>query len=246
MKTRLAILVLGFLFADALCAQQSIPAGTILPARLDSSLNSHKVRPGEKIKARIMQNVPLPSGKIPQGAKLIGEVLSVTPGKPAEIRLRFNRLEFHHQSIPVNAHLRAIASLMEVEDAQTPKTGPDRGTPWVWTIRNLIGDQTAYGQGPVAHGVEVVGEAIPDGVLAPPRENRPAGCHGDLDGQGRPQAFWVFSSDACGVYGLDHVKIVHAGRTAPMGEIALASEDRAINVRSGGGLLLRLNAESPH
>jgi len=250
MKVKFTVVALCMLlFANGLFAQNAIPPGTVLPARLNSSLHSRKNKPGEKITARIMQNIPLPTGKIPAGAKLFGEIVAATPataGQPAEIRLRFNRLDFEHRSVAVNTHLRALASLMQVEDAQTPLTGPDRGTPWVWADRNLIGDQSAYGEGPVAHGTEIVGEALIDGVLAPARANPTGGCRGDVDGNNSPQAFWVFSSDACGVYGLDDVKIVRAGRTSPRGEITLASRSGSLNLRSGSGILLRVNTEDAH
>ena len=229
----------------AASAQIDIPAGTILPVQLNSSLNSRKSKPGQRITARIMQDVPLPSGrKIPAGAKLKGHVEAVkaaSQGQGGQITLRFDQLKFAHQTIPITTTLRALASMMEVEDAQTPPTGPDRGTPWAWATRNLIGGEVAYGEGgPVDRGTEQVGRALADGVLAPVRANTQRGCP---DGGGtQPQALWVFSSDACGVYGLDEVKISHAGRTRPIGVVTLTSKEGAINIRSGSGLLLRVLA----
>jgi hypothetical protein len=245
-KIKSMFLAIPVLFACGVFGQSAIPQGTILPARLNTSLNPRKVHPGQRITARIMQDVPLPSGrKIPSGSKLAGQILSVEthgPWQSAKINFRFDQLHFSHHCGGISAHLRALASVMQVEDAQTPPTGPDRGTPWVWATRNLIGGEVAYGTGPVACGTEIVGEGVIDGVLLPARANPDRGCSGEAAGNGAPQAFWVFSSDACGVYGLGDLQISHAGSTPPVGEVTLSSKTGRLNVRAGSGLLLRVNS----
>jgi hypothetical protein len=243
-------LVLSLLVLPVLAfGQTPIPPGTVLPAQLNSSLNSQKSKPGQRVTARIMQDVPLPSGKkIPAGAKVVGHVLSVKRaqnGQPAEITLRFDQLEFSHRSVSVNTSLRALASMMEVEDAQIPPAGTDRGTPWAWTTKNLIGGEVAYGQGgPVVHGGDVVGISLFGGVLVRAMANPDSGCPGEADGNTQPQAFWVFASDACGVYGMD-AQITHAGRTSPLGEITLSSRHGSVDVSSGSGVLLMVNGSNP-
>ena len=81
----IAMLVAGSALAMAATA---IPTGTILPVRLNSTISSANSKAGDKISATVMQNAPLPSGaEIKRGAKLTGEVVSVTratarnPGK---------------------------------------------------------------------------------------------------------------------------------------------------------------------
>lgn len=247
MEIGIKCLVLSLLlFPAGVFAQTSIPVGTILPAQLSSSLNSKKNKPGEKITARIMQDVPLPSGrKVRAGAKVVGHVVSVTAaqnGQPSEMTLRFDRLEFARRSVGMNTSLRALASMMEIEDAQIPPAGTDRGTTWAWTTRNLIGGEVAYGQGgPVVNGGDIVGHSLFGGVLVPAKASPESGCRGEVGGNMQPQAFWVFSSDACGVYGMADVQITHAGRTSPLGEITLASKTGNLNIGSGSGMLLRVN-----
>lgn len=233
------------LYSSAVLSQTTIPLGAVLPVQLNSSLNSRKSKPGERVTARIMQDVRLSSsGKIREGAKVLGYVVSVKAfraGQRAEIALHFDRLEFAHQTVRVSTNLRALASMMEVEYAQVPPTGPDRGTPWGWTTRNLIGGEVAYGEGgPVVHGAHQVGKALVNGVLIPVRPNPLLGCRGEVAGNAEPQPLWVFSSDACGVYGFGDLEIAHSGRTAPIGDITLASKEGDFNLRSGSGMLLRV------
>jgi hypothetical protein len=63
-----------------------------------------------------------------------------------------------------------------------------------------------------------------------------------VEGNDSPQALWVFSTDACGIYGIERLRIVHAGRTEPVGKIVLAGETPNVKLRNGDGLLLRVNA----
>lgn len=231
------------LFSLSAFAQIAIPPGTVFAVRLNTSLDSARSHAGQTVTARVMQAVPLPNGnKVPTGAKLIGHVVNVNAfanGSPAKMTVSFDRVNFGHQSVPIRAHLRALASMTEVEQAQIPSTGSDRGTPAAWTTRNLIGGEVAYGEGgPVSSGIDTVGQALADGVLVPINANHASGCEGD---GGMPQALWVFSSNSCGVYGIPDVEIAHAGRRDPVGEFSLASKRGNIEVRSGSGMLLRVN-----
>ena len=245
-NTLLVGLLVGLLtLTTGLFAQNAIPAGTILPLQLNSSLNSAKSKPGQVVTARIMQDVPLPSGaRIRAGSRAVGRVLEVVEarnGSGAKLSLQFDTLEVSKRRMPMTTNLRALASLMEVEEAQIPKTGPDRGTPEeAWTTVQIGGDVVYRGGGPVANGLRVVGAPTTNGVLVRVAGKRGTKCRGDLGGNEQPQALWVFSADACGTYGFPDLTIAHAGRSNPVGQITLASEKRNFNVRSGSGLLLRV------
>jgi hypothetical protein len=234
------------MFAADLFAQSAIPAGTILPVALNSSLNSRKVKAGQVITARVMQDVPLSSGStIHAGAKVIGRVIDVKSANgasSAQISIRFDTLKASKQRIPITTNLRALASMMAVEAAQLPETGPDRGTPEnAWTTDQIGGEVVYRGGGPVADGLRVVGEPTYGGVLVHVSSKPGTKCRGETEGSDRLQALWVFSSNACGVYDFADLAIVHAGRSSPVGEITLASDKGEVNIRAGSGMLLRVN-----
>jgi hypothetical protein len=229
-----------------LFAQNTIPAGTIVPVALNSSLNSRKVKPGQVITARVMQDVPLsPGSTIHAGAKVIGRVIDVKPangGTGAQVSFRFDTLVVFKRRIPIITNLRALASMMAVEAAQLPESGPDRGTSQnAWTTDQIGGEVVYRGGGPVADGLRSVGEPTYGGVLVHISAKPGSPCRGEIEGNDRLQALWVFSSDACGVYDFAGLAIVHAGRTDPVGEITLASDKGEVNIRAGSGMLLRVN-----
>ena len=72
----------GLLSALAMLVAPAIPAGTALPVALNSTLDAKKDKPGEKIEARLMQDVPLPAGgKIKSGSQVIGHIVEVTQAR---------------------------------------------------------------------------------------------------------------------------------------------------------------------
>jgi hypothetical protein len=226
----IGVLSIVLAFAAGLFAQAAIPAGTILPVGLNSPLNSQKARIGQVVSGRIMQDVPLESrSRIPEGAKVIGHVVDVKNGRPTQISVRFDTLVVSRRKIPITTNLRALASMMAIEEAQIPTFGPDRGT------------SPYRAGGPVSNGLLTVGKPTGDEVLARPTSEAKTNCHDAVSGNDRPQAFWLFSSDACGAYGFNDLEIAHAGRSNPVGIITLASNHGRVNVRAGSGMLLRVD-----
>lgn len=243
MKTTIRVLAL-VMYAAAVMAQTTITPGTILPVSLISSLLSSHARPGQPIKAVIMQDVPVAPGFVIHAhTKLLGEITPAVDSKNrgASLSLRFDRLQLKGEQIHITTDLRAIASYMAVYDAQLPLEGPDRGTsPAAWTTVQIGGDVVYRGGGPVVSALGDVGKPAPDGVLVRISSRAGSPCHGQEDSAKQLQALWVFSSDACGVYGLPGVAIRHAGRTAPLGEIILSSSSSKLKLSRGTGLLLRV------
>jgi hypothetical protein len=235
-------------------SNHSIPPGTILPVRLNSTLSSAKCRKGQVITGRIMQDVPLSPGvRIKEGSKVLGHIVEVTPattGARARISLKFDKLVSSHQAISITTNLRAIAGFMRVLEAQTPPIGPGESDVFRWLTTVQVGGDVVYGaSGPVTaaeNSNQVVGKAVNGGVLSLVRAKEGTKCRGPIEGNDSPQALWVFSSDACGIYGLEHIRIAHAGRNDPTGVIVLASDSGGFKLPSGAGMLLRVNASSPN
>lgn len=216
-------------------AQNNIPSGTVLPLRLDTGLNAGKIKPGKIIRADLMQDIPGTS--IHRGARVLGDVVGVTPTR---LELSFNTLVTNGTRIPLKTNLRALASPLEIDNAQIPENAGDRGLPSALeqTTRQIGGEQVYRGAELVARGVTTVGKPTPYGVLGKLNSNPP--CLGDVAGNDRPQALWLFSTDACGIYGSDNLTVEHSGRADPAGIIVLSATSGKLNIRRGSGLLLRV------
>jgi hypothetical protein len=229
-----ASLAFLFLVSTALPAQVAVPAGTVLPLRLDTGLNAGKIEPGKVIRAEVMQDIP--GTTIHKGTHVLGQVVTVTP---TNIELRFQTLVAKGRRIPITTNLRALASYSEVDSAQLPGGEADSGlSPSDWTTQQIGGESVYRGGGPVARGTTSVGEPTPDGVRGELSTNPP--CRAAIAGNNNPQALWLFSTDACGVYGFHDLTVEHSGRTDPAGTIILASKNGKLNIQSGSALLLRV------
>ena len=146
------LLLLTILLAPLLSAQNEIQPGDVLPLRLDTALNASRIKPGKVIRATVMQSIP--GTTIHKGAHVLGHVVSATP---ARLELRFDTLQTKQSRIPLTANLRALASPLEVDQAQMPENGGDRGLPSVLdqTTRQIGGEQVYRGGGHVARGAAV-------------------------------------------------------------------------------------------
>jgi hypothetical protein len=223
-----------------------IPAGTILPVSIKHTFSSNDSSKNQPIEARIMQDVPLPGGdKIPAGATLSGVVVSTTPSSNdsgSKITFRFDKLEFHHQTIPVVTSFRAMAPMVDVQAAQFPDSPGQSGTPAAWANTTQIGGDIRYGTGGDVRNLkkEKVGKGVSNGVLV--RISNPPGslCQGDSDDDNRLQALWVFSASSCGIYDSKGLTVVSMGRKDPLGEITLAKDKGDLKIDNSTGMLLRV------
>ena len=246
-----SLLALTSLFCASLLYPQpnSVPAGTILPVVLRTSISLENSKPGQILKGKVAQDVPLPGGSmIRKGTTVEGHIVEVSPattGEGTRVTLQFDKLNLKGRWIPLKTNLRAIAGYMAVMQAGVPEQGPGESSPVEWMATTQIGGDTVYGLfGPVTSAertTEVIGRSVGDGVLVRVSSKEGTPCRGAFDKNDQPQALWVFSSDACGVYGIEHLKIARADTSVPEGAIVLVSETHTLKLRSGDGLLLRVD-----
>jgi hypothetical protein len=245
----MAVALACIMFCAVPIYAQQIPPGTALPVMLNSSLDAKKDKPGRKISARIMQDVRLPDGrKIPAGSHIVGQLLGVsgpTANSPSRLVVKFETLNSRGHSVPLTTSLRALASMVEVFDAQLPSNNFDEYGSSIadWTTVQVGGDAVYRRDGKVISPyAEVVGSTTLGGDVTAKLTAAPdRGCRGSIEGNDREQSLWVFSTSACGAYGFRDLQIVHAGRTNPVGEIVLESPSN-VQIRGGSGLLLRVIA----
>jgi hypothetical protein len=228
-----------------------IPAGTILPVTLDSMMRSDKSQAGAAITATVVQDVPLGRGTtLRAGSKVTGHVVeAIQPGRgsdEARISFQFDQVRLGNRTVPIATNLRALASVAAISATQVPTSGGDGQSPSSWNLVQIGGDQVSYGQGgPVMMGSQTVGKYTSQGVLAYVSQDLGTDCRSTVDGNTRPQAFWVFSVNACGAYGFGDVHILHSGRTEPVGQVTLVSDDKTVKVGKSSGMLLRVNRSGP-
>ena len=224
-------------------ASASLPVGTIIPVKLDKTLSRNELQAGLTIAAQVTQDVPLPDReKIRSKSRASGTIVSVTQAggdAGVQVSLRFNQIEDHGEIIPITASLRALASFDAVQSALTPVNN-STGAFSSWANTVLIGGDVRYGDGGevLDRQKRKVGKGVTGGVLLHVQSGN--GCEGPVNGDDRLQALWVFSSDACGVYGIPGVQITHDGNTSPIGIITLSFEKSGTKIDGSAGMLLRI------
>ena len=229
---------LALLAAASFLTAQEIPAGTVVPIMLTTTVDSAKAHPGDPILAKVMERVPLPDGgEIPQGARITAHVDQVMPahGKdPSWLSVEFDRILIRNREIPVKANVRAVASMMAIYDAQVPFFEPDTTPSSAVMFAPVGGDPAFRPDNPEKSYKKVV---TFDGELPP-------GCGGRVDRESSTGALWVFSPYACGVYGYGKgLAIVKDGSEEPVGNIIVGSQ-KNFQLHAGSGWLLRVESQS--
>lgn len=239
---RLAAVIL---YSAAFLGAQTLPAGTALPVMLSSSLNAKSAKPNQKIEGKLMQEVALPGGaKLKSGSHVTGHVIAVSRPKSSGSRIvvQFDQLQDERQTIALNVSLRALAASQNVFQAGLPVDASSTTESSVeWVTKQVGGEIVFRGRGYVASDKGKVGVWSGSGVWG--KLAASGDCAVD-DSSNPQQALWIFSTTACGLYGLEHTKLDQSGLTPPLDQIAFSS-DKDIDIRGGSGWLLVTNPAAP-
>jgi hypothetical protein len=233
-------LAAALLCSATLLAAQTLAPGTALPISLDSTINSKGNKVGQKIEGRLMQEVLLPSrGQVKKGARVTGHVVGMKEGASPAVVLHFDALQDEGRPIPLNVSLRALADPGEVFQAKLPVDAASTNeSSDEWVTKQVGGDVVFRGRGYVASPQGKVGRWSGSGVWG---TLTPAGDCALQQSSTGEQSLWIFSTTACGTYGLPDLKIASPGNAAPLGDITLQST-KNILIRSGSGWLLVVNS----
>ncbi|HEY9678987.1 MAG TPA: hypothetical protein V6C76_13340 [Drouetiella sp.] len=87
-----------------------IPAGMMMPVKVETAISSDSARVGDKVEASLAQAINLGDSEIPAGSMLIGQVTSAVPGgrmsHSGNLGLKFNKLRTPDGAeTPITAHI---------------------------------------------------------------------------------------------------------------------------------------------
>ena len=250
-----AVLLLGgvFVCVAAAVAQreaavselEALPPGVTLPVKVERVIRAGKIQVGTPIVVKTTQRVPVSEGTyLKAGAELDGEVVASIArngngSTPATLSIRFTRLRYGKQSIPLRTKAIAIANFAEVNYAYLPAgEGSDMGLSEAnWTTKQVGGDsvfRTGW-VGPVfgVGGQGKVGRADYYGVYSLPEAS-------PNDRPSFPRALGVFSTTASGLYGFDSGSALSSAD----GTITLTSPGKTVGLRWGDNMLLEVISSS--
>lgn len=201
----------------------TLPPDTAIPIVFTHTLDAGKLQAGAVVRAKTMQVVHLPQGKVIQrGSLVLGHVVMARPVRrgvsPSVLAFDFDRIITHRGTLTVRLYVRALATPIESSDASYPTPPPDMN---LSNQRALIGgdqvtpfERKVYSPESQDDGLDVVGENLKQGIF---ERLRPAlTMNGDsplrCDGTATQQSVAIYSGNACGLYGFDLEYLAHTGK----------------------------------
>lgn len=216
-----------------------------LPVELIKTLDSSRLKAGDRVLARTMQSVVLPQGSVlPKATILEGRVIGdrafhydsapYAAQTPATLSIHFDDLQASAGKLPVQAALRALAGATDVNSASRRQyhdeydrqgelqlIGGEQVSPWDGKIRSMDGRVVGYERKDGNHA-RLIGSALAQNADCTATQNE--------------EAIGVFSADACGLYGLDQMVLRSAGGAQEA--IVLQDESGDVRLPRGSAVLL--------
>jgi hypothetical protein len=214
----------------------TLPGNTTLPVLFTHTIHANKAKVGDKVTAKTMQVVLLPNGdQLPRGTEVTGHIVEAsafhfddTPyakQRPSNLAIQIDTV----QNTPVSATIRAMANVIDVEEAITPHGIDETDHPGTVTMvggahYSPVGKQVI--EGPEE---DIVAYNKKQGVFAHLLSGN--GC----SATDTEQSVGIFSPDACGLYGFANVHL-----TENDGTFRLSSTHAAVTLYSGTAALLQI------
>jgi hypothetical protein len=190
--------------------------GTKLRAQLDKTIDAKKVKPGDPVLAKTMDDLES-GGKIvaPRGLKIVGHVVAASPhekGSASRLEIAFDKLDLGGTEVPMKATVQALAKPV----SNAPMASEDTGPP-----------QSGVPMGPGSRG----GMGQPGGAPNAGTMGNPAGTAGATT----PQSGQI-SLNAEGVLGIPELSLA----PGPSQDSVLTSEKHNVKLESGTQMILRV------
>jgi len=212
-----------------------LPSGTAVNAELNSSVDSKKVKAGDKVEAHTTEAVKY-DGKVivPKGAKLEGHVTEATARSKGDsgstLAIQFDKaIPKKGEEISLNVAILAIAAPQSDFSGGTPGPG-----------RDPMG-----GVGASAAGGSPMGASRPQNPgTGTPADPSGAAPGAPVDSTTEPNGRSQLSANSRGVYGLKDLKLIAASSNTSQTTI-ITSSGKNVRLDSGTRLLLVSQAGVP-
>jgi hypothetical protein len=200
----------------------TLPSGTAVNAELNSSVDSKKVKVGDKVEAHTTEEIKY-AGKIivPKGAKLEGHVTEATARSKGDngstLAIQFDKaIAKKGEEITLNVAILAIAAALPDFSGGGPGSGSD---------------SRGGGSAPTGNGSPMGSSHTP--TASPGTPAYPAVADGAMGSNGAAQ----LSAKSRGVYGLSDLKLMAASSSGSQTTV-ITSSGKNVHLDGGTRLLL--------
>jgi uncharacterized cupredoxin-like copper-binding protein len=220
--------------AEAAAKAATLPSGTAVNAELNSSVDSKKVKVGDRVEAHTTEAVRY-DGKVivPKGAKLEGHVTEATARSKGDsgstLAIQFDKaIPKKGEEISLNVAILAIAAPQSDFSGGSPGPGRD---PMGGVGASAAGGSPMGASRPVNPGT---------GTPADPSGATPGA---PVDSTTEPSGRSQLSANSRGVYGLKDLKLIAASSNTSQATV-ITSSGKNVHLDSGTRLLLVSQAET--